>query len=57
VPSLAFIERRDRSPLPRNAWDAPDQDVEGEEDPGSVRTRFDWSGVEIYPTSLSNDLQ
>jgi hypothetical protein len=57
VPSLAFIEWRDRSPLPRNAWDAPNQDVEGEEDPGSVRTRFDWSGVEIYPTSLSNDLQ
>jgi hypothetical protein len=36
VPSLAFIERRDRGPLPKNAWDAPDQGVEGEGDPDSV---------------------
>jgi hypothetical protein len=36
VPSLAFIERRDRAALPRNAWDAPDQDVEGEGDPDSI---------------------
>jgi hypothetical protein len=36
VPSLAFIERRDRDPLPRNVWDAPDQDVEGEGDPDSI---------------------
>jgi hypothetical protein len=36
VPSLTFIERRDRGPLTRNAWDAPDQGVEGEGDPDSV---------------------
>jgi hypothetical protein len=36
VPSLAFIERRDRGPLTRNAWDAPDQGVEGEGDPNSI---------------------
>jgi hypothetical protein len=28
VPSLTFIERRDRDPLPKNTWDAPDQSVE-----------------------------
>jgi hypothetical protein len=36
VPILAFIERRDKAPLTRNAWDAPDQDVEGEGDPDSI---------------------
>jgi hypothetical protein len=36
VSSLAFIEWRDRSPLPRNTWDAPDQGVEGEGDLDSV---------------------
>jgi hypothetical protein len=36
VPNLAFIERRDRGPLPRNVWDAPDQGVEGEGEPDSV---------------------
>jgi hypothetical protein len=36
VPSLTFIERRDRGPLPRNTWNAPDQDVEGDGDPDSI---------------------
>jgi hypothetical protein len=38
VPGLAFIERRDRGPLPMNKGDAPDQGGSGsmEGDPDSV---------------------
>jgi hypothetical protein len=48
VPALPFIERCDRDPLPMNKGDAPIRtaaDLWRE-----TQTRFDRSGVEIYPT-------
>jgi hypothetical protein len=45
--SHAHLYRRwRRGPLPSQAWDIPDQDVESEE----TRTQFDQSEMEIYLT-------